>query len=132
MRKRAPKRRILSAGTFAARFKAEKARQQRRYCDAFKLWRTCANKRCRRRQACCGDANACLKGGFDLVLHRAQWQARQDIWAATPKNIGAPERAARLSTPRDFYAETTAHVVAAYLARFKTKPKALPQGGTRG
>jgi len=126
------RRRRLTGREFAARFKAEKARQQRRYCDAFRLWRTCANKRCQRERACCGDQNDCLKRAFGAVPHRTQWQARQDIIETTPKNIGAPEREARLCMPRDFYAETTAQAVAAYLARFKPKPKALPRGGGSG
>jgi hypothetical protein len=32
-----------------------------------------------------------------------QVRARQKILAATPRNIGAPERAARQCMPRDFY-----------------------------
>jgi hypothetical protein len=121
-----------SRSEFAARFKAERARQQQRYCTAFGLWRDCTNRRCRRDCACRGDAHACLKRAFGVVLHRTQWQARQDILEATPKNIGAPEREARLCMPRDFYVETTAQAVASYLARFKTKPKALPRGGKSG
>ena len=31
------------------------------------------------------------------------WQTRQDILTATPRNIGAPERAARQCMPIDFY-----------------------------
>ncbi len=132
MTKQTSRRRKLTGPAFGARFKAEKARQQRRYCDAFKLWRTCARKRCRRERACCGDQNACLARAFGVVPHRTQWQARQDVLDATPVNIGAPERAARLCMPRDFYAETIAQAVDAYLARFKTKPKALPPGGASG
>jgi hypothetical protein len=126
------RRRQLTGAEFAARFKAEKARQQRRYCDAFKLWRHCACKRCRRQRACRGDPNACLKRVFGVVPQQTQWQARQDILDATPRTIGAPERAARLCMPRDFYAETAAQAAASYLARFKTKPKALSRGGTSG
>jgi hypothetical protein len=32
-----------------------------------------------------------------------QWQTRQNILLATPRNIGAPERAARQCMPLDFY-----------------------------
>ena len=115
MPERKPKRK-LSAARYAARFEAEKAAQQQRYCDAFGLWRQCRAKRCRRDRACRGDRNACLKRAIAVVPHRTQWQARQDILAATPKNIGAPERAARQSMPRDFYEETTGQAVANYLA----------------
>jgi len=100
----APKRKPkLSPAQYAARFAAEKALQQRRYCDAFALWRTCRRNACRRRYACSGDANACLQRALDRVPHRIQWQARQDILARTPANVGGPERAARQRMPRDFY-----------------------------
>jgi hypothetical protein len=111
-----PHRRKLTGAQFAARFEAEKARQQRRYCDAFAHWRTCSNTCCRRECTCRGDANECLKCAFGAVPNQTQWQARQDILNATPKNIGAPERAARQRMPRDFYVETTEQAVADYLA----------------
>ena len=90
---------------YAERFAAEKALQQRRYCDAFALWRSCRHKPCQRNHRCCGDANACLAKAvaLDRVSHRVQWQTRQNILLATPPNIGAPERAARQCMPLDFY-----------------------------
>jgi hypothetical protein len=87
----------------AARYAIEKALQQRRYCNAFALWRNCRNKNCRRQGACCGDADACLKQGLSRVPHDVQWRTRQAILDATPHNIGAPERKARQCMPRDFY-----------------------------
>jgi hypothetical protein len=111
----------LSASQYAARYSAERARQQQRYCDAFEMWRRCANKRCRRECGCRGDALACLKRLLVAVSHQAQWQARQRILAATPQNIGAPERAARQCMPLDFLAETAAEAAAAYFARFTPK-----------
>ena len=110
------RRRKLTGAQFTARFEAEKARQQARYCDAFAHWRRCTNKPCRRARACRGDGHECLKRALGAVPHQMQWQARQDILAATPKNIGAPERAARQRMPRDFYVETTAQAAADYLA----------------
>jgi hypothetical protein len=104
---------------FAARFEAEKARQQRRYCDALALWKSCRLKACLRNRACRGDQNACLKRAFASVPHDVQWQARQAILTATPANIGAPERAARQRMPYDFYAETTGAVVAGYVATLR-------------
>ena len=89
---------------YAKRFAREKALQLRRYCDAFVLWRTCARKDCRRAQACGGEAGGCLRRALDRVPHPVQWRARQDILDATPRNIGAPERAARQCMPRDLYA----------------------------
>jgi hypothetical protein len=93
----------LTPAQYAARFATEKALQQRRYCNAFKLWRSCRLKACRRNGACCGDQNDCLKRAIDAVPHQVQWQARQDILVTTPANIGAPERAARQCMPRDLY-----------------------------
>jgi hypothetical protein len=90
---------------YAARFETEKALQQKRYCDAFELWRSCHFKRCLHNRRCCGDVNACLAKAvaLDRVPHRRQWRARQDILDATPRNIAAPERAARQCMPLDFY-----------------------------
>jgi hypothetical protein len=90
---------------YAARFAAEKARQQKRYCEAFALWRDCDHKQCKRTRRCGGDADACLAKAVarDRMPRRVAWQARQDILRATPANIGAPERAARQCMPLDFY-----------------------------
>jgi hypothetical protein len=88
---------------YARRLAVEKALQQRRYCDAFALWRSCASKACRRQRSCCGEAAGCLRRVLDRVPHALQWRARQDILEATPRNIAAPERAARQCMPRDLY-----------------------------
>ena len=93
----------LSPVEYARRLAVEKALQQRRYCDAFALWQTCPRKACGRQRRCCGDAAGCLRRALDRVPHPLQWRARQDILAATPRNIGAPERAARQCMPRDLY-----------------------------
>ena len=91
----------LSPVEFAARFAIEKALQQRRYCNAFALWRTCRDKNCRRKGACRGDPNACLQRGVTSVPRDVQLRVRRDILEATPSNIGAPERRARQSMPFD-------------------------------
>jgi hypothetical protein len=88
---------------YAQRFAVEKLALQRRYCDAFALWQSCEHPACRRRRCCRGDANACLKRALDCVPRDLQRRARQKIIAATPRNLGAPERAARLCMPQDFY-----------------------------
>ena len=93
----------LSPVEYARRLAVEKALQQRRYCDAFALWRSCPHKECRRQGHCGGEAAGCLRRALDRVPHPQQWRARQDILAATPPNIGAPERAARQCMPRDLY-----------------------------
>jgi hypothetical protein len=98
--KRKPK---LSPVEFAARFAIEKALQQRRYCNAFALWRTCSDKTCRRKGACLGDPNSCLQRAIATVPHHVQVRLRDDILKATPGNIGAPERKARQCLPIDFY-----------------------------
>jgi hypothetical protein len=98
--KRKPK---LSPVEHARWFVIEKALQQRRYCDAFALWRTCRQKECRRQQSCGGDQNACLRRALDHVPRDLQLRARQQILDTTPHNLGAPERAARQCMPRELY-----------------------------
>ena len=93
----------LSAIEYARRLAVEKALQQRRYCDAFALWRSCPHKACGRQRRCGGEAAGCLRRALDRVPHPEQWRARQDILKTTPRNIGAPERAARQCMPREFY-----------------------------
>ena len=93
----------LSAIEYARRLAVEKASQQRRYCDAFALWQSCARTACRRQRRCGGEAADYLRRALDGVPHPAQRRARQDILKATPRNIGAPERAARQCMPRDLY-----------------------------
>jgi hypothetical protein len=86
---------------YARRFAREKLLLQRHYCNVFALWRQCARPVCRRQQDCRVDANACLKRALDGIPRDRQRRAREAIVAAIPCNIGAPERAARLSMPRD-------------------------------
>jgi hypothetical protein len=95
----------LSPVEFAARFAIEKALQQRRYCNALALWRTCRRKHCRRRGICEGDPNACLQRGVATVPRHVQVRVRDDILAATPQNIGAPERMVRQCMPFDLCKE---------------------------
>jgi hypothetical protein len=91
----------LTPVEFAARFAIEKALQQRRYCNAFVLWRTCRDKNCRRQGACQGDARVCLRKGLATVPRHEQMRVQRDILKATPDNIGAPERKARQCPPRE-------------------------------
>jgi hypothetical protein len=98
--KRKPK---LKPVAYAKRLATELAAQQRRYCDAFNLWRSCTRKSCRRLRSCGGDPAVCLARGMDGVPREQQMQARAAILAATPHNISAPEREARQRTPRDCY-----------------------------
>ena len=95
----------LSPVEYARRFAIEQALQRRRYCDALALWRTCERKACQRQHRCNGNAGTCLARGLAHVPHARQWQARQDIVAAMPPNLGAPERAARQCMPLDLYAK---------------------------
>jgi hypothetical protein len=118
----------LTIARYADRFEAEKARQQQRYCDAFGLWRHCARKPCLRNRACRGDRQACLARALDTVPRQLQGRARGDILAATPANIGGPERAARLCMPRDFYDGTADRDVTQELKRLRSTGK-IVQGG---
>ena len=104
MMKAGLKRKALDAVPHARRLAVESELLARRYCNAFALWRRCLRKGCRRQRACCGDAYACLKRALERVPQPLQLQTRQKILAATPHNIGAPEREARQRMPRDFYA----------------------------
>jgi hypothetical protein len=92
----------LTTARYADRFFAEAERQQRRYCDAFAQWRSCAKAQCRRERACRGDARSCLRRALDSVPRDVQHRAREDILKAIPATLGGPERAARLCTARDF------------------------------
>jgi hypothetical protein len=93
----------LAPAEFARRLAQEQVLQQRRYSDAFSLWRSCRLKHCRRLGRCWGDATACVKRAINSVPAAEQTRARARILKATPANIGAPERQARRSMPRDFY-----------------------------
>ncbi len=92
----------LTPVQYARRLAIEKSAQQRRYCDAFALWKTCPRKACRRHRACGGDPHGCLLRALDRVPRSLQAQARKAILKATPRNIGAPEREARQCLPEDF------------------------------
>jgi hypothetical protein len=104
--KRKPK---SSPARYAARLALEKLALQRRYCEAFAVWRSCRRPACRRQRNCGGEATACLKRALDGVPRDVQSRARQNIVAAMPCNIGAPEREARLCMPRDLFDESAAH-----------------------
>ncbi len=93
----------LSPVQYARRRAIERLSLQRRYCDAFAQWRSCRRAQCRRQQSCRGDATACLKRALARVPPEVQRRARQEIIAAMPRNIGAPEREARLAMPCDFF-----------------------------
>jgi hypothetical protein len=93
----------LSPADRARRAAIEGERQQRRYCNAFALWLDCRRKACLRRRSCGGDPHVCLQRALDRVPPLVQKKARERILKATPHNVGAPEREARLRLPRDFY-----------------------------
>ena len=88
---------------FARRYGRAAAAQQRRYCDAFQLWRTCRKKRCIRAHRCLGYVTDCLKRALRDVPPRRHGQVRNALMQNVPRNISAPERKARQSLPEDFY-----------------------------
>jgi hypothetical protein len=94
----------LSQAEFARRYGREAAAQQRRYCNAFALWRTCPKSRCRRTQSCLGYVTDCLKRAFGIVHPRRHGQVQRELLQNVPRNISAPERKARQNLPEDFYA----------------------------
>lgn len=87
---------------FRTRFEAEKTRLARRYCTLFRFWGNCRVKLCRRERACAGDPMACLKTCIARVPRDSQFAARQLLLQATPRNLAAPERAARELMPNTF------------------------------
>jgi hypothetical protein len=96
------------AADFARRYGREAAAQQRRYCDAFALWRDCRKSRCRRARRCLGYATDCLKRAFSAVHPSTHVAVRTALLQGVPRNIGAPERKARESLPEDFYVKAAA------------------------
>lgn len=106
----------LTREEFRARFNAEAAKVQRHYCTLFAFWRACRFKLCRREQACRGDHSECLKALVDRVPRRQQFDARMKLLQETPRNLGAPERAAREFMPSEPWA---------------FRPQLIPRGWTR-
>ncbi len=94
----------LSEAEFARRYGREAAAQQRRYCNAFALSRTCPKARCRRARSCLGYVTDCLKRAFGTVPPRLHGQVRCELLQGVPRNISAPERKARQNQREDFYA----------------------------
>jgi hypothetical protein len=93
----------LSEADFARHYGREAAVQQRRYCNAFALWRTCPKNRCRRARRCLGYVTDCLKRAFRMVHPRLHAQVRRELLHGVPRNISAAERKARQNLPEDFY-----------------------------
>ncbi len=118
----------LTTARYAERFAAETIAQQRRYCDAFGQWRHCDDKRCRRHRACRGDAGACLKRAVEAVPREVQSQVRTAIVAATPANLGGPERTARGCTPLDFYDGAADRYAAQEIERLRKIGKIVQRG----
>ena len=86
---------------WSARFAAERARLQLHYCNLFRFWLDCRDKRCRRHLRCCGNASECLKHRIGEIPRHAQFQARQAILVTTPRNAGPAERTVRQLMPYD-------------------------------
>jgi hypothetical protein len=118
----------LTIARYAERFAAEVERLQRRYCDAFKQWRDCGHKPCHRARACRGDPRACLARAIETVPRDTQRRVRADMVNAIPANIGGPERAARLSTPDDFYDGAADRYAAQEIKRLRKSGK-IADGG---
>ena len=97
MSKRTPE--ASDAAEFSARLRAEKAALLLHYCNAFKFWRMCRLRRCRRARSCSGDAGACLRRREREIPREIQWQARQQILVATAADAGPAERMVRAFLP---------------------------------
>jgi hypothetical protein len=81
----------------------EEEQVKRYYCTEFRLWRCCQLKQCQRARACKGDPDQCLKQWVSQVPRQEQWQARQKLLEATPRQLGAVERKVRQRMPNDFW-----------------------------
>jgi hypothetical protein len=93
---------FLAQEEYRARYDAEKRAVERHYCTQFAFWRDCRTKSCRRAHACKGDAHACLKQSAGQIPRDRQFAARQVLLQSTPRNLAAPERAAREIFPNTF------------------------------
>jgi len=91
--------RNMSAREYETRYRAEVKALRRHYCSVFAFWKWCAHKPCRRARACVGNALSCLQRNGLELSNTEQFNARQKVLEATPRNIGAPERAARQTMP---------------------------------
>jgi hypothetical protein len=111
----------LTRREFRTRFEAEKVRVARRYCTLFRFWGNCRLKLCRRQRACAGEPLTCLTSSVDRIPRDNQFAARQLLLQATPRNIAAPERAARELMPNTF----------ADAAWGAVKPRDIPPGWRR-
>lgn len=110
----------LTQEEFRARFDAAKAEVQRHYCTLFGFWRSCRLKLCRRQNGCRGDAHACLKRSVGQVPRHAQFAARASVLRTAPRNLPAPEHAARQLMP-DSFDDSSAEF----------RPRDVPRGWTR-
>ena len=91
--------RNVTAREYETRYRAEVKALRRHYCSLFGFWKWCAHKPCRKARVCAGNALACLKRNGVELSNAEQFDARQKVLEATPRNIGAPERAARQTMP---------------------------------
>jgi hypothetical protein len=91
--------RAMSAREYEMRYRAEVKVLRRHYCSVFAFWTWCGHKPCRKARVCAGNALACLKRNGLELSNTEQFNARQKVLEATPRNIGAPERAARQTMP---------------------------------
>jgi hypothetical protein len=110
----------LTQEEFRARFEAEKVKVQRHYCTLFGFWRSCRFKLCRREHACRGDQHECLKLSVSRLTRTEQFDAREKLLQATPRNLPAPEYAARHLMPNSFDDSWDAF-----------RPRDIPRGWTR-
>ena len=63
-----------------ARFTAEAAKLRLHYCNLFKFWSDCRDKRCRHYRRCCGDANDCLKRRIDEIPRMEHFRRGRRCW----------------------------------------------------
>jgi hypothetical protein len=79
------KRRTFAQGK--AELDAAHLATYRLYCDAFRFWRGCAGKACRRHRRCAGDARHCLGTRFWTVPQPRRLRAQQTVIAGGARHL---------------------------------------------
>ena len=59
----------------------------RLYADALRLWRRCAQRRCRRHRCCLGESRRCFGRALPFVPPSLRLRAHQQVIAGGPRRV---------------------------------------------
>ena len=59
----------------------------RLYADALRLWRRCAQRRCKRHRCCLGEAQHCFERALPFVPPSRRLRAQQHVIAGGPRRM---------------------------------------------